>query len=60
MCHGSKVKNGKTIGYKTSKPKHANAQPYLRSKHKAVGFAAIGLVSGIYTAQDFLNYDENL
>lgn len=45
MCHGSKVKNGKTIGYKASKPKHANAQPYSRSKYK----------------QDFLNYEyENL
>lgn len=33
MCHGQ-YKTGKMIRFKSSNPKHANAQPYKRAKNK--------------------------
>lgn len=33
MCHG-KYQSNKTIRYKTDKPKHVNAKPYVRQKNK--------------------------
>ena len=34
MCHGSKCPTGKTIRYKATDPKHKDAIPYHRPKHK--------------------------